>query len=191
MSSAYTKLHTPYTKLHSYLTYEFVYNLKEYIVDNSLGLFMLFEANDFREIMSEFINEYYNHEWSYKYNSWELFENLDFQETMTIISNCQDFYDEFDTKLTFDCQETFILKYKYYYANDLLRKFEEGDFESFESNEEIEGNIISNFKKLYKIYHYHRKYDKLKNLAFKLQIKTDLDKTKLSTNLINSILEKI
>jgi len=182
MSSAYTKLHND-------LIYEFVYNLKEYIVDNSLGLFMLFENNDFRELMWEFINEYYNNEKDYYYNdSSELFKNLNFQETMTIISNCQCFYDEFDTKLTFDCQELFVIKYKYYYANDLLRKFEEGDFDS---NEKEECKIISNFKKLYNIYHYHRKYDKLKNLAFKLQIKTELDKTKLSTNLINSIVEKI
>ena len=108
-----------------------------------------------------------------------MFNSLRFQETLIVVEELQDYYEEFDMKPSVDNTFKLINEYKYYYANHIWKEYEEKEI------------LLSVLNKIYRIDDENEKYGRLKNLAFKLQVKQDLNNTKLSDDLVDRIIKLV
>ena len=139
-----------------------------------------FKNFDSEEIIDDFLQEAYNtHYYQVDDRDMDMFNSLRFQETLIVVEELQDYYEEFDMKPSVDNTFKLINEYKYYYANHIWKEYEEKEI------------LLSVLNKIYRIDDENEKYGRLKNLAFKLQVKQDLNNTKLSDDLVDRIIKLV
>lgn len=159
---------------------DFIYNLKYHIRKN-IGNGIFNPSTSFTDFIESFVEQFYNDD-HYSLPTGDLplkFMELNFTETLYIIYELEDYLGEFGIRPTIIDEDKLINEYMYYSANYLSRG----------NGRKYIQHILDVCRKIFIIYHHHRRYGKLKKLAYKLQVKQELKKTKLTDDLIERIIK--
>jgi len=120
---------------------------------------------------------------------YEKFKELEFDETLEVINELNDWKQDEDYyyKPPKKFSAPYLIREYYdYYINHIIN---DTGCVYIQIKELLP--LVRTWKKIGRVFWIQEKYGKLYKLYSKLQIKTELDKTNLSPNLIHSLLEKL
>ena len=184
-------------QLNKLLEEELILYMKSRIVD-------LIEGNapieyDYYEDKNEFRDMFYNHRFQSCINDYTKIKKFNVRDT----KNSEEFYEymynenpnmdkeeiEEEIELFAPEDSDYILKgYRFIYYSNLLDTYDSSDWEDIKKYKEWD-KLDRLWRNVYKMNSHNKIFNKLKVLSYKLQFKQELDKTKLTDNLIGRVIK--